>query len=83
MANEFMLTTIDNPYDPFEQFIPWLLFDKEKGYDTCERLMRLVEVREDMSQQELDDATDKAMDQLIANDIMNVFVKVRPRLATR
>ena len=80
MANEFMLSTIDNPYDPFEQFTLWLLFDKEKGYNTCERLMRLVEVREDMSPQELDAAVDIAMDQLIANDVMNVFVKVGPRM---
>ena len=27
-----MLTTIDNPFDPFEQFTSWMLFDKEKGY---------------------------------------------------
>ena len=79
MANEFMLSTIDNPYDPFEQFTLWHLFDKEKGYDSCERLMRLVDIHEDMTPQELDAATDEAMDKLIEEDIMNVFVKVRPR----
>ena len=79
MANEFMLSTIDNPYDPFEEFTLWLLFDNEKGYHTCERLMRKVEIREDMTQQEIDEATDRAMDELIADDIMNVFVKVAPR----
>lgn len=79
MASEFMLSTIDNPYDPFEQFTLWHLFDKEKGYDSCERLMRLVDIREDMTPQELDAATDEAMDKLIEEDVMNVFVKVRPR----
>lgn len=79
MANEFMLSTIDNPYDPFEQFTLWHLFDKEKGYDSCERLMRLVDIHEDMTPQELDAATDEAMDKLIEEDVMNVFVKVRPR----
>ena len=27
MAKKCMLTTIDNPFDPFEQFTSWLLFD--------------------------------------------------------
>ena len=42
MANEVMLTTIDNPYNPFEQFDLWLLCDKDKGYNTCEYLARIV-----------------------------------------
>ena len=33
--NEYncMLTTFDNPFDPFEQFTSWFLFDTEKGYN--------------------------------------------------
>ena len=27
-----MLTTVDNPFDPFEQFTSWFMFDEEKGY---------------------------------------------------
>ena len=30
------ITTFDNPFNPFTQFTEWLLFDKEKGYTTCE-----------------------------------------------
>lgn len=77
MANELMLTTNDNPFNPFDQFEAWLLFDKEKGYDTCERLMRVAQsyMFDGMSQKEIDDVTDMAMDRLIEIDIMNVFVK--------
>ena len=42
MSNDCMLTTFDNPFDPFDQFTSWLLFDKEKGHNTCEYLARIA-----------------------------------------
>lgn len=74
---EVMLTTIDNPFNPFVDYNLWLLYDKEKGYDTSERLMRVAQqyMFEGMSQVELDKAVDKAMDDLIEIDILNLFVK--------
>ena len=37
-----MLTTVDNPFDPFEQFTSWFMFDEEKGYHTCSYLGRIA-----------------------------------------
>lgn len=31
---ECAITTFDNPYDPFEQFAQWDLYDKEQGYNS-------------------------------------------------
>ena len=76
MANEVMLTTIDNPYNPFEQFDLWLLFDKEKGYNTCEYLARIVNLTNDMSEKEIDVATDRAIDDIIINDPFGIYKKV-------
>ena len=75
MSQEAMLTTFDNPYDPFEQFTLWLMFDKEKGYNTSERLMRLANITDDMSQIEIDEEVDRAMDRLIELDFTNTFKK--------
>ena len=77
MAVEYMLTTNDNPYDPFEQFPQWLLFDKEKGYDSCERLMRLANLNPEMSQKEIDDEVDRAMNKLIELDFTNTYKRVK------
>lgn len=33
MNGSCALTTFDNPYNPFEQFSDWFLFDVEKGYN--------------------------------------------------
>ena len=81
MENEYdcMLTTFDNPFDPFEQFTSWLLFDDEKGYNTCGKLARIVELSEDMSQKEIDEATERAIDEIIKYDFMNIYKKVRKK----
>lgn len=75
MAKETMLTTIDNPFDPFEQFTSWFLFDIEKGYNTCGKLMRIAKVSDDMSQEEYNSAIDEAIDTIIKNDFLDIFTK--------
>ena len=77
MANAFMLSTIDNPYDPFEQFASWLLFDKEKGYNSSERLDRIAKVTDDMTDNEINEELELAIDEIIKYDFMNVFIKVQ------
>lgn len=37
-----MLTTVDNPFDPFENFDEWYKIDMQFGYNTCALLARLV-----------------------------------------
>ena len=65
MENEFMLTTFDNPFDPFEQFTSWFLFDIEKGYYTCQYLARIANLSADMSQKEVDEEIERAIDEII------------------
>ena len=76
MAKDCMLTTFDNPYDPFDQFTLWLMFDKEKGYDTCEYLARIVQLSDDLSEKEIDDETERAIDEIIKYDPLNIYRKV-------
>ena len=52
MNGAFALTTFDNPYDPFEQFTSWFLFDVEKGYNTCAYLARIARTSEQLSDEE-------------------------------
>lgn len=71
-----MLTTIDNPFDPFEDFTSWMLFDKEKGYDSSERLMRIANLSDDMTQKEVDDEIERAINEIIKYDFMNIYRKI-------
>ena len=80
--DKVMLTTIDNPYDPFEQFVNWFLFDVEKGYNTCSRLGRLVQFTDDMTQQEMDAEEERVMDIIIKYDFLDIYKKVTRKQAT-
>ena len=83
MGNECMLSTVDNPYNPFEDFTLWLMFDKEKGYDCCEKVARIAQLSDDMSEKEINEETDRAIDEIIKNDFMNVYKKVRMQDSTQ
>ena len=76
MAKDCMLTTFDNPYNPFDDFTLWLMYDKEQGYNTCERLARIAKLSDDMSQDEVDAETARAMDEIIFYDFLNIYKKV-------
>jgi hypothetical protein len=52
MASKCMLTTVDNPFDPFEQFTSWFMFDEEKGYHTCSYLGRIARTSDQLSEEE-------------------------------
>lgn len=75
MQTETMLTTVDNPYNPFNDFTSWLMFDIEKGYQTCERLAKVVKLSDEMTQNEIDEEIDRAMDEIIKEDFLNLYVK--------
>ena len=76
MANNCMLTTFDNPFDPFEQFTSWFMFDVEKGYNSCSYLARIAKLTDDMSDQEISDEINRAIDEIIKYDFMNIYKKV-------
>ena len=77
MSGECMLTTFDNPYNPFEQFTSWLMFDKEKGYNTCEYLARIAHLSDDMTQKEEDEEIERAIDEIIFLNPLNIYRKVK------
>ena len=73
---EVAITTFDNPYDPFEQFEEWLMFDVEKGYNTPGHLDRITTIRDDMSQREIEEEIERGIDRMIELDFMNIYKKV-------
>ena len=77
MENNCMLTTFDNPFDPFEQFTSWFMFDVEKGYNSCSYLARIAKLTDDMTDQEVNDEIERAIDEIIQYDFANIYKKVK------
>ena len=76
MANDIRLTTFDNPYDPFEQFSLWYLYDTENNYNTLGKMDRLIRITDDMSDKEIDEERERVMDRLIELDFLNIYRKI-------
>lgn len=76
MAKQFALTTSDNPFDPFEQFDDWFLFDVEKNYYSCSRLDRIAKITDDMTDIERNIEVERAIDEIIKYEPVIPFRKV-------
>lgn len=71
------LSTVDNPYDPIDDFDHWLSYDLLYGYNCSEILSRLAFTSEQLSDKENDEIIESAIDDLIESDPLNLFVKVK------
>lgn len=81
MEYSCLLTTVDNPYDPYEQFTQWFLFDVERGYNSCGYLARIAKLNDEMTQLELDKAIENAIDEILEYDFMGIYMKVTKEAA--
>ena len=72
-----MLTTVDNPYDPIDDFMNWYMFDVEKGYNSCSYLARIAKTSEQFTDLENEEEIERAIDEIIKYDFMNIYVKIK------
>ena len=71
-----MLTTEDNPYDPFTQFDDWYAYDERKGYHTCSYLERIAKPAPDLSPSDQIFAINSAIDEILKYNILGIYKKV-------
>lgn len=76
MAEQYMLTTVDNPYDPFTRYDEWLQYDTEKSYFTPQYLARVVVMSEEQSEEDQDQAIYDAIDEIVRMNVIGLYRKV-------
>ena len=73
---EYMLTTVDNPFDPFTRFDEWMEYDISMGYNTAAFLDRIAKVSNDLSETDQALAVQQAIDEIVAENVSGVWRKV-------
>ena len=73
MDQDRMLTTIDNPYNPFTQWDEWLQFDRSSKYFTCEYLARVATTSVDLTDEENSKLIDLAMDEIVELNPLGIY----------
>lgn len=72
---KYALTTVDNPYDPFEEFDQWFNYDTEQGYYSCGYLARIARTSDALTDEENDKEVSRAIDEIVDNDFMGIYIK--------
>jgi hypothetical protein len=71
-----MLSTVDNPYNPFTHFQDWYNFDTRAGYHTTSFLARIVNSSDELSEPDQERAIEFAIDEIVKENILGLYVKV-------
>lgn len=74
---EMMLTTKDNPFDPFDQFDEWFNYDEQQGYHTCSYLGRIARTSDEMSDEQVSKEMNRAVDEILRYDFAGIYKKVK------
>lgn len=74
---DYMLTTIDNPFDPFTQWDEWFVWDANAGYNTPGFLARIAKSSSDLSDADQHLIIQQAIDEIVRENVMGVHRKVK------
>lgn len=69
MIDEHMLTTVDNPYNPFIKFDEWNAYDMAHGYYSLSLLARIVVSSSELSDPDQSLATERAMKEIVRENV--------------
>lgn len=71
-----MLTTLDNPYDPFTQWDEWYTWDEAAGYHTTAYLARALVTSDQISDADQEVAVENAIDDIVKENVLGLYKKV-------
>ena len=73
---EYMLTTVDNPFNPYTSFDSWYAYDEAMGYHTLSLLGRVVRSSNELSEADQSLAIDSAIDDIVEINALGLYRKV-------
>lgn len=73
---EHMLSTIDNPYNPWTHYDEWYAWDFAAGYHTPGFLARIVKTSDALSDEDQDLAHEAAIEEIIHENVLGLYKRV-------
>lgn len=73
---EYMLTTVDNPFDPWTQFQQWFAYDTALGYHTAGLLARVAKTSDELSEADQRLAIQLAIEEIVQENVSGMHRKV-------
>jgi len=74
--NEHMLTTTDNPFNPFTHWDEWYQYDEQAGYCTSGLLARITKSSDELSEVDQSLALEYAIDEIVKENVLGIYRKV-------
>ena len=71
-----MLTTMDNPFNPFIQYNEWYAYDVNKGYNTCAYLARLVGDLNPLEELEAESIIKQKIQEIVDLNLLGNYCKI-------
>lgn len=76
MIKDCVVTTMDNPNNPFTEFLKWLQFDIEHGYKTIELLDYFSHNSTKLDEEQYSEENNNAIDLLLQMNPFGIHMKV-------
>ena len=76
MPQAFVLTTVDNPYDPITRWDEWYQYDTAKGYDTLNYLARVCHTSNELSDADQEAAVQDAIYEIVRENVNGLYKRV-------
>jgi hypothetical protein len=73
-----MLSTSDNPYNPWTEFDQWRTWDEQSEYHTLSYLARVTITSHELSELDEAQAVDQAIQEILDHNITGKYIKVAP-----
>lgn len=71
-----MLSTSDNPYNPWTEFDQWRNWDEQSGYYTLAYLARICRTSHELSELDESQAIDIAVQEIVDENINGMYIRV-------
>lgn len=76
MDNDYMLSTSDNPFNPYTHWEQWYAYDAAAGYHTPAYLARVVVTSYELSEADQTLAITDAIDEILMYNLTGNYIKV-------